>query len=141
MAIGGVGMALVALRVVPGAVAFAVWPFAGFGAGFAITSASVVLLECTTDANRGSDSAALQLADSSVSAISAAFSGALIALAVHGRIGYGTGFAVVYLSMSALGVLAVARAPRLRVRDAAADPASVADRAVPASVEQAGRAR
>ena len=114
MAVGGVGMALVALRTVPGAVAFAVWPFAGFGAGFAITSASVVMLECTTDADRGSDSAALQLADSSVSAISAAFAGALIALAVHGRISYGTGFAVVYLSMAALGVLAVSRASRLR---------------------------
>jgi MFS family permease len=113
MAIGGVGMALVALRVVPGAVAFAVWPFAGFGAGFAITSASVVMLECTTDARRGSDSAALQLADSSVSAISAAFAGAFIALAVHGRIGYGAGFAVVYLSMAGLGVLAVSRASRL----------------------------
>jgi MFS family permease len=113
MAIGGVGMSLVALRLVPGAVAFAVWPFAGFGAGFAITSASVVMLECTTDANRGSDSAALQLADSSVSAISAAFAGAFIALAVHGRIGYGTGFAVVYLSMAAFGLLAVSRASRL----------------------------
>ena len=122
MAIGGIGMALVALRTVPGAVAFAVWPFAGFGAGFAITSASVVMLECTTDATRGSDSAALQLADSSVSAISAAFAGALVALAVHGRIGYGTGFAVVYLSMAAFGVLAIGRAPRLRApgaRDAA----------------------
>ena len=114
MAIGGVGMTLVALRVVPGAVAFAVWPFAGFGAGFAITSASVVMLECTTDANRGSDSAALQLADSSVSALSAAFAGALIALAVHGRTGYGTSFAVVYLSMAGIGVLALSRASRLR---------------------------
>ncbi|MEO6502404.1 MAG: MFS transporter [Jatrophihabitantaceae bacterium] len=114
MAIGGVGMALVALRIVPGAFAFAVWPFAGFGAGFAITSVSVVLLECTTDANRGSDSAALQLSDSSVSAISAAFAGALIALAVHDRISYGAGFAVVYLSMAVLGMLVISRAPRLR---------------------------
>jgi hypothetical protein len=127
MAIGGVGMALVALRTVPGAVAFAIWPFAGFGAGFAITSASVVMLECTTDADRGSDSAALQLADSSVSAISAAFAGALIALAVHGRISYGTGFAVVYLSMAALSVLAVSRAPRLPTNRQSADRQS-ADR-------------
>jgi MFS family permease len=117
MAIAGVGMALVALRTVPGALAFALWPFAGFGAGFAITSASVVMLECTTDADRGSDSAALQLADSSISALSAAFAGALVALAVHGRIGYGSGFAVVYLSMAVVGVLALSRAPRLRVPD------------------------
>ncbi len=114
MAIGGVGMALVALRLMPGAFAFVVWPFAGFGAGFAITSVSVVMLECTTDANRGSDSAALQLSDSSVSALSAAFAGALIALAVHDRISYGTGFAVVYLSMAGLGMLVISRASRLR---------------------------
>jgi MFS family permease len=123
MAIGGVGMALVALRAVPGAVAFAVWPFAGFGAGFAITSVSVVMLECTTDARRGSDSAALQLADSSVSAISAAFAGALVALAVHGRIGYGTGFAVVFGSMATLAVLVLSRA--FRLTGAAAGPPSV----------------
>ncbi|HST48979.1 MFS transporter [Jatrophihabitans sp.] len=113
MAVGGVGMALVALRTVPGAVAFALWPFAGFGAGFAITSASVVMLECTTDAQRGSDSAALQLADSSVSAISAAFAGAFVALAAHGRIGYGTGFAVVFVAMAGLAAVAIGRASRL----------------------------
>ncbi|MDQ1743716.1 MAG: hypothetical protein QOE23_2055 [Pseudonocardiales bacterium] len=122
MAVAGAGMALVAVRILPGAFAFVVWPFAGFGAGFAITSVSVVMLECTTDANRGSDSAALQLADSSVSALSAAFAGALIALAVNGRIGYGSGFAVVYLSMAVVGVLAVSRASRLRV--VAASPAA-----------------
>jgi hypothetical protein len=32
---------------------------------------------------------------------------------VHGRIGYGASFAVVYLSMAGLGVLAVSRASRL----------------------------
>ena len=113
MALSGVGMALVALRTVAGAVAFAVWPLAGFGAGFAITSASVVMLECTTDARRGSDSAALQLADSSVSAISAAFAGALVALAVHGRISYGTGFAVVFLVMAGVAVTVLSQASRL----------------------------
>jgi len=141
MAIGGAGMALVALRLAPGVIAFAVWPFAGFGAGFAITSASVVMLECTTDARRGSDSAALQLADSSVSALSAAFAGALIALAVHGRIGYGAGFAVVYLSMAGLGVLAVSRASRLpsgggrQAAQVVPGGGGVGERAMPASVE------
>ncbi|MBV9823276.1 MAG: hypothetical protein JO144_13635, partial [Actinobacteria bacterium] len=113
LAIAGVGMALVALRAVPGGVAFAVWPAAGLGAGFAITSVSVVMLECTTDERRGADSASLQLADSSVSAISAAFAGAFVALAAHGRIGYGTGFAVVFVSMAVLAALAVGRAARL----------------------------
>jgi len=135
MAIAGVGMALVAVRTVPGAVAFAVWPFAGFGAGFAITSASVVMLECTTDARRGADSAALQLADSSVSAISAAFAGALVALAAHGRIGYGTGFAVVFATMAGLAVLVVSRAGRLTGATRWTRPAGGAERPVPRSVE------
>jgi MFS family permease len=150
MAIGGVGMALVALRIMPGAFAFVVWPFAGFGAGFAITSASVVMLECTTDANRGSDSAALQLADSSVSALSAAFAGAFIALAVHDRIGYGASFAVVYLSMAALAVLVISRAPRLRapagwqsgggeLAAGGGQPAGGCGQPVTASVEQGRR--
>jgi len=115
LAAAGLGMALVALRTVPGWVAFADWPLAGLGAGFAITSVSVRLLEHTTDADRGSDSAALQLADSSMSAISAAFAGALVALAAHGRIGYGPGFAVVFLSMASVGLLALSRVSRLRV--------------------------
>ena len=60
---------------------------------------------------------------SSMSAMSSAFAGALVALAAHGRIGYGTGFAFVYLSMAALGVLAISRAPRLRASDSAGQPA------------------
>ena len=158
MALSGVGMALVALRTVAGAVAFAVWPLAGFGAGFAITSASVVMLECTTDARRGSDSAALQLADSSVSAISAAFAGALVALAVHGRISYGTGFAVVFLVMAGLAVTVLSQASRLTGaaagRSVSGAPASPAvpgitgcgpdagtDRQLSRSVERAGPAQ
>ena len=114
MAVGGVGMALVALLTVPGWVAFAVWPFAGLGAGFAITSVSVVMLEHTTDADRGSDSASLQLADSTVSAMTAAFAGALVASAVHGHISYGSGLAVVFCTMAAVALLAVGRSRRLR---------------------------
>jgi MFS family permease len=114
LAIAGIGMALVAARDLPGWAAFAVWPIAGLGAGFALTSSSVVLLEATNDADRGSDSASLQLADSSMSALCTAFSGALVASAAHGRISYGAGLAIVYLVMSALGLAAIARASRLR---------------------------
>ena len=123
MAVAGAGMALVALRTVPGWGAFVAWPIAGLGAGFALTSASVVLLEYTTDADRGSDSAALQLADSSLSALSTAFAGALVAAAAHGRIGYGAGLSAIFATMAGLAVLATTRASRLRrPGPAAADP-------------------
>lgn len=114
IAAGGFGMAVVAVRPVPGWTAFLCWPVAGFGAGFALTSASVVLLEHTTDADRGSDSAAFQLSDSAMSALFTGFSGALVASAAHGRISYGAGFATVYLTMAIVAVLTILRAPRLR---------------------------
>jgi MFS family permease len=114
MAAAGLGMALVALGPLPGWAAFAAWPLAGLGAGVAMTSTSVVLLEYTTEADRGSDSAALQLADSSAAALCTAFGGALVAAAAHGRIGYGSGLTVVFLVMAALGSLAILRAGRLR---------------------------
>ncbi len=117
MAVAGVGMALVATRALPGWSAFLVWPVAGAGAGFGITTVSVALMEYTTDADRGSDAASLQLADSSGSAVTAAFSGALVSLAAQGRIGYGSGFAVVFLTMAVLAVVATARSGRLRPPD------------------------
>ena len=87
---------------------------AGGGAGFGITTVSVALMEYTNDADRGSDASSLQLADSSGSAVTAAFSGALVALAAQGRISYGGGFAVVFVTMAALAVVATVRAGRLR---------------------------
>ncbi|MFL6162994.1 MAG: MFS transporter [Jatrophihabitantaceae bacterium] len=114
MAVAGVGMALVALRTVPGWAAFIFWPIAGGGAGFGITTVSVALMEYTTDAERGSDASSLQLADSSGSAVTAAFSGALVSLAAQGRISYGGGFAVVFLTMAVLAAIATVRAGRLR---------------------------
>jgi MFS family permease len=114
IAIAGLGMALVALQTVPGWGAFIAWPIAGLGAGFALTSSSVVLLEFTNDADRGSDSSSLQLADSSASALCTGFGGALVAAAAHGRISYGVGLCIVYLVMSAIGVAVIGRAPRLR---------------------------
>jgi MFS family permease len=126
--VAGVGMALVALGTVPGWAAFIAWPIAGLGAGFALTSASVSLLEFTNDADRGSDSAALQLADSSASALSTAFGGALVATAAHGSVSYSTGLSTVFLVMGGLGVLTIGRVGRLRPapRRGAAGPGQLA---------------
>jgi hypothetical protein len=125
-AVAGVGMALVATDVLPGWAAFVAWPIAGLGAGFALTSASVAMLEFTNDADRGSDSAGLQLADSSASALCTAFTGAMVAAAAHGRISYATGLATVFLVMGALGVLAIMRTGRLRLPRSATLPATAA---------------
>ena len=114
IAAGGLSMALVAAKLVPGWVAYLSWPVAGFGAGFALTSASVALLEYTTDAERGSNSASLQLADSSLSAVSAAFSGALVALAAQGRLSYGSSLSTAYVLLAVVALVALVRARQLR---------------------------
>ena len=123
-AIGGAGMALVALRAVPGWFAFLVWPVAGAGAGFALTAVSVAVLEYTNDADRGSDSSSLQLADSSMSAVSAAFSGALVALAATGRLSYAHGLGTAFAVMAAIALLAVLPAARLRPGRSAVESSS-----------------
>jgi MFS family permease len=114
IAAAGFGMALVAAKLVPGWVAYLSWPVAGFGAGFALTSASVALLEYTTDAERGSNSASLQLADSSLSAVSAAFSGALVALAAQGRLSYGASLSTGYVLLAVVALVALVRTRQLR---------------------------
>jgi MFS family permease len=114
ISLGGIGMALVAMNAVPGWASFIAWPTAGLGAGFALTSSSVVLLEFTNDADRGSDSSSLQLADSSASALCTAFGGALVAAAAHGQIGYSAGLSAVFLVLAFFGILAIAPTRRLR---------------------------
>jgi hypothetical protein len=144
IAAAGIGMALVAARALPGWGAYLAWPVAGFGAGLALTSASVALLEYTTDADRGSDSASLQLADSALSAVSAAFSGAMVALAAQGRLSYGTGLSIAFLGLAGVALLALARTGQLRPAaggGASGDPASgdpVATGSAPGSPLEAG---
>jgi hypothetical protein len=140
IAAAGLAMALVAAKTVPGWAAYLSWPVAGFGAGFALTSASVALLEYTTDAERGSNSASLQLADSSLSAVSAAFSGALVALAANGRVGYGSSLATAYVVLAVVALLALVRTRQLRPpadtgsADVGPAPRSQVEAAVPRAV-------
>ena len=122
IAMAGLGMALVASRTVPGWWAFVFWPVAGAGAGFGITTVSVALMEYTNDADRGSDASSLQLADSSGAAVTAAFSGALVSLAAQGRIGYGSGLAIVFVTMAVLAALATSRAGQLRPPEGRDEP-------------------
>jgi hypothetical protein len=132
--LSGGGMALVAGGALGGWAAFVAWPLAGFGAGFALTSASVVMLEYTTDADRGSNSSSLQLADSSASALCSAFAGAFVAAAAHGRLSYQTGLSAVFLALAVLGSLSIVFAPRLRAPSpAVAGPGSAGSATRPAS--------
>ena len=79
-----------------------------------MSSFGVLLLRFTTDEERGADSAALQLSDTTVSALTTGFAGVLVAAAVRGSIAYGTAFTVLDLSMCALALIGVLTAGRLR---------------------------
>jgi MFS family permease len=116
IAVAGTGMALVATHEVPSWAALFAWSLSGVGAGLALTSASVALLDFTNDRDRGSDSASLQIADSSAGALAAAFAGGLVAAASHGRLSYGVGLAIAFGVLAAIACCATGRVGALRPR-------------------------
>jgi MFS family permease len=112
---------------VPAVLVYPAWALAGVGAGLTMPSSSVLLLRATTDADRGSDSAALQLFDTTASSLTTGFAGVLIAAAARGAIGYGPAFFVldvVMAAVAAVGILAVASAGRPATKPSAPDPAA-----------------
>jgi hypothetical protein len=107
-------IAITALPAAPSWLAYPGWGFAGLGAGLAMTTASVLLLRFTTDADRGRDSAALQLSDTTCSALTTGVAGVLVAAAARGALGYTTAFVVLDAVMLAVAVAGVAMSGRAR---------------------------
>jgi hypothetical protein len=107
---------LVALAVqtsLPGWLTYPAWGVAGLGAGLAMSTASILLLKFTNDADRGADSSALQLGDATSSAITAGVAGVLVAAAARGSLSYTAAFTILALTMAgvaAVGVLVAGRA-------------------------------
>jgi MFS family permease len=96
----------------PGWLMYPAWGIAGLGAGLAMSTVSVLLLKYTNDADRGADSASLQLADATSSAVTTGVAGVLVAAAARATIGYTTGFTVLAVAMAgvaAVGTLAAGR--------------------------------
>ena len=89
----------------PAWLAYLAWALAGLGAGLTMSTTSVLLLRNTNDRDRGADSAALQLADSSSSAITTGVAGVLVAAAVRGSLSYDTAFAIIAAVMGCIAVL------------------------------------
>jgi MFS family permease len=114
IAAAGVATAVAAAPSLPGWLMYGTWALAGVGAGLGMSSVSVLLLRFTTDADRGADSAALQLSDAVASAITTGVGGVLVAAAARGAIGYTAAFAVLDLTMAGVAVVGVAVAARAR---------------------------
>jgi len=112
---GAIGLvALTAQPGAPGWLAYPAWGIAGLGAGLVMPSLGVLLLRYTTDAQRGADSAALQLADATCSALTTGVGGVLVAAAARGVLGYTGAFTILDLTMVALAAIGAAAASRAR---------------------------
>jgi hypothetical protein len=112
-AVAALGMAAAALPSLPGGLAYPAWMLAGLGAGFTMSSVSVLMLKYTNDADRGSDSAALQLSDATASALTTGLAGVLVAAAARGAIGNTAAFVtldVVMCGVALVGALLAGRA-------------------------------
>jgi MFS family permease len=97
----------------PPQLVYVAWTIGGLGMGVAMSSTSVLLLRYTSDANRGSDSAALQLSDATGGALTTGFGGVLVGAAAAGSIGFTGAFwslTVVMAVIAAGGCLVSGRA-------------------------------
>jgi MFS family permease len=114
---GAGGLAAGILGVVPAVQSTALltvpaWIIAGLGMGLAFSSVSVLVMDYSTAAEQGGNSAALQIVDTLCAALAAGVGGAIIT-------GFGTsrlasGLAVSGLLMAAIGAMAVVAAHRVK---------------------------
>lgn len=117
VAAAAVLMALAAVPDLPGWLAFVAWLLGGMGAGFTMSSVGVLMLKYTTDADRGADSAALQLSDATASALTTGIAGVFIAAASRAAISHTTGFVVLDVLMCGVALVGAAVAGRARPAD------------------------
>ncbi|WP_091445519.1 MFS transporter [Geodermatophilus poikilotrophus] len=110
-----VGLAATVLAAVPalgGWPAYLTWAVAGLGMGFGIPSVGVLLLEQSPEHRRGADSAALQIADVTLSALSIGLAGVLVAAATEGLLGLPAAVAASIAVCTALALLGARLAGR-----------------------------
>jgi MFS family permease len=112
--LSALAVAVTAQPSVPGWLIYPAWSLAGVGAGLTMTSSSVLLLKYTNDADRGSDSAALQLSDATVSALTTGVAGVLVAAAARGALGYTAAFTILDLAMAGVALVGVLVAGQVR---------------------------
>ncbi|HST65146.1 MAG TPA: MFS transporter [Mycobacteriales bacterium] len=114
VAVAAAGMAVVAQPWSPAWVIYPVWVAGGFGMGLGMTSLSVLLLQLSPPAERGINSSALQLADSTGSALCIGLGGALVAAAARDVLPLGRAVGSLDLLMCAVALGAALLAGRAR---------------------------
>jgi MFS family permease len=84
LAVGLAGTALAAVPALSGWPAYPFWALAGLAMGLGMPSVGVLLLDQSPEHRRGADSAALQIADVTCSALCVGAAGVLVAAATAG---------------------------------------------------------
>jgi MFS family permease len=108
------GLAGTALTVLPGGgwIPYASWAVAGLGMGLGMPSVGVLLLEQSPEHRRGADSAALQIADVTGSALCIGLAGVLVAAATGAVLALTVAVPAAYVFCTALAVAGAALAGR-----------------------------
>jgi MFS family permease len=112
-----VGISLIAITAIPAApvwLAYPAWFIGGLGCGLAMPTSSVLMLKHTTDAERGADSAALQLSDTTMAALTTGLAGILVAAAARHALGYTAAFVILDAVMVGIALVGVAVSGRAR---------------------------
>jgi MFS family permease len=106
VAVAAAGMAVVAFPQVSPLWAFAVWLVGGAGMGLVISSVGVLVLDYSTDADRGRNTSAVQIGAG----------GLMVGAAEHGSLGLPAAITAVDASMVVVALIGVAAAGRLSWR-------------------------
>lgn len=109
-------LALLLLVLVDGAgwISYPTWIIGGLGMGLGMSTVSVLILDFSPPEDRGANSAALQLSDVSVAAITVGIGGSLVAASALGTFSFTTAIATHDILLAALIGVGVLAAGRLR---------------------------
>lgn len=114
LAVSCAAMALIVSPIGTGWSAYPIWFAAGIGMGLAMPSVGVLLLELSPAAQRGTNSAAMQIADVMISALTIGAAGALVAAAEAGLLPLPVAVGTVDVAMALLAATGAVLAFRLR---------------------------
>jgi MFS family permease len=123
LALGLAGTALAALPALGGWPAYPFWAVAGLGMGLGMPSVSVLLLAQSPEHRRGADSAALQIADVTASALCIGLAGVLVGAATAGLVSLPAAIVASVAVFTLVALLGVAVAGRAASPGAGAVPA------------------
>jgi MFS family permease len=121
--IAAAGMAVVAQPWAPVWVIYPIWIAGGCGMGLGMSSVSVLLLEYSPAAERGVNSAAMQLSDSTCVALCIGLGGALVAASTRGLLPINRAAGALDLLMVAVAVAGLLLAGRARAAVTEPEPA------------------